>query len=322
MDSVRSVTRLASLVLASLVFEVLTAVPSDATVIWREVVDASISGWVLAESQKGKEFFSDSDEASQEFPPDPLPLHIAISAHVPHADASAHGSVQRDRVQISKNAYPDLPEGLWAYARIEGTLHRRFEVSGPGLVEVTIPLRVTGGLVGDSPYAEWRAGVVGVSMLSGLHACFLCAVDTTFTWTGALAPGSYVFEMGVRGPDYEAAGESAYLVNYTIKLDYPRAGRGLAGLLGPTLVSAPYPNPASESCTLSLLASQDGPAEVRVIDVRGRAVRSLMDATVTSGRHELEWDLTDDDGNRVAPGVYVIIINDDADTAQRIVVAR
>ncbi len=45
---------------------------------------------------------------------------------------------------------------------------------------------------------------------------------------------------------------------------------------------------------------------VIVFDSRGRAVRHLARATITSAYHTMVWDGTDDDGRRVRPGIYVV----------------
>jgi flagellar hook assembly protein FlgD len=48
-----------------------------------------------------------------------------------------------------------------------------------------------------------------------------------------------------------------------------------------------------------------GVAEVRVFDVRGREVRTLLRAELEPGAHQVYWDGRDDGGRDVASGVYL-----------------
>ena len=47
-----------------------------------------------------------------------------------------------------------------------------------------------------------------------------------------------------------------------------------------------------------------GRATLVVFDVAGRRVKGLIDGEMPAGRHAVNWDATDDAGQRVAPGVY------------------
>ena len=49
-------------------------------------------------------------------------------------------------------------------------------------------------------------------------------------------------------------------------------------------------------------------ARVSVIDVAGRQVHGLADASFAAGAHELKWDGRDDSGNASAAGVYFVRI--------------
>ena len=89
---------------------------------------------------------------------------------------------------------------------------------------------------------------------------------------------------------------------------------GVAG--GPLRLGAPVPNPARAEVSLAL-AGNAGVARAVVTDALGRRVRAL-----DSGGGTLRWDLTDDAGRRVAPGVYWVHVRDRAGEATRAVVVR
>jgi flagellar hook assembly protein FlgD len=48
-----------------------------------------------------------------------------------------------------------------------------------------------------------------------------------------------------------------------------------------------------------------GHVSLRIYDLHGRCVRTLVDQVVPAGMHELTWDGTDAAGRRLASGSYV-----------------
>jgi hypothetical protein len=64
------------------------------------------------------------------------------------------------------------------------------------------------------------------------------------------------------------------------------------------------PNPFWPATVIDFTMPDDGPAALRIYDVAGRLVRTLISGTVTAGPHSEPWNGLDDNGNRVASGVY------------------
>jgi hypothetical protein len=67
------------------------------------------------------------------------------------------------------------------------------------------------------------------------------------------------------------------------------------------------PNPFSASTLVRFSLSSKSPADLKVFDVRGRLVRTLVSADgvpLDPGMHVLAWDGRDNSGARVASGVY------------------
>ena len=82
--------------------------------------------------------------------------------------------------------------------------------------------------------------------------------------------------------------------------DVPASGLSLHFGLAPV-----SPNPVSSAATLRFsLARGDRPVSLDIVDVTGRAVRSLEGGVLPSGDHSSVWDLRDDQGHRVGAGVY------------------
>jgi hypothetical protein len=69
------------------------------------------------------------------------------------------------------------------------------------------------------------------------------------------------------------------------------------------------PNPFGARTEIRLGLPRGGPALVRVLDVSGRAVRTLREGQSSSGWHSLVWDGTRDNGARVPAGVYMVVLN-------------
>jgi subtilisin family serine protease len=70
-------------------------------------------------------------------------------------------------------------------------------------------------------------------------------------------------------------------------------------------LEANMPNPFNPSTSIAYWLPADAAVALRIHDARGRAVRTLVAATQTRGRHVMQWNGDDDLGRRVAGGVYV-----------------
>jgi hypothetical protein len=86
----------------------------------------------------------------------------------------------------------------------------------------------------------------------------------------------------------------------------PAATTGVPGLDLQFAFSAPAPNPAREQTRWSWSMPQGGHVQVDVFDAAGRHVRVVSSEEHPAGRGESHWDIRDDSGNKVAPGVYLV----------------
>ena len=69
------------------------------------------------------------------------------------------------------------------------------------------------------------------------------------------------------------------------------------------------PNPFNPRTTVAFDIAAAGPVSLRLFDLLGKHVRTLVDGTLAVGRHEAVWDGLDDTGRRVASGVYFVRMN-------------
>jgi sugar lactone lactonase YvrE len=65
-----------------------------------------------------------------------------------------------------------------------------------------------------------------------------------------------------------------------------------------------YPNPFQRSTQVLFDLPESGPVEIRIFDLQGRVVKSLMDEEQKAGRYSIFWWGDNDMGQRVAPGIY------------------
>jgi len=88
------------------------------------------------------------------------------------------------------------------------------------------------------------------------------------------------------------------------------------------LLSAPVPNPAASAVVFSMHMPRTGMIDLRVVNVEGRIVRTLQSGTLSAGRHDFEWNLANEQGARVASGVYFIVADGVVKDTRRAVVVR
>ncbi len=69
---------------------------------------------------------------------------------------------------------------------------------------------------------------------------------------------------------------------------------------------AVHPNPFNPKTSISFTLAEAGHALLSVHDLSGRRVRELMNGRASAGEHSLEWNGRDDNGHRLASGVYLL----------------
>ncbi len=101
-----------------------------------------------------------------------------------------------------------------------------------------------------------------------------------------------------------AGGESATLTQLAGPTGAPPA-RALA-------LDAPAPNPFNPRTTLRWRAPAGTRAVCRVVDLRGRHLRTLLDETASGAWSTITWDGGDDGGRAAPAGVYLVRLETDA----------
>jgi len=109
-----------------------------------------------------------------------------------------------------------------------------------------------------------------------------------------------------------------WMLQFDDLLDAPPVAGPAARLLAP-----PFPNPARTGTSLRFALAQPGQVSLRIHDAQGRLVRTLVRGPSAAGEHSADWDLRDDAGQLVAPGLYFCEWRDGPRRAvQRLAVVR
>ncbi|MBI4725934.1 T9SS type A sorting domain-containing protein [candidate division TA06 bacterium] len=69
------------------------------------------------------------------------------------------------------------------------------------------------------------------------------------------------------------------------------------------------PNPFGQSTTISYQLTANGYVGLKVYDVTGRLVRTLVEGEQSAGAHTVAWDAKDESGKEVANGIYFSRLN-------------
>ena len=73
-----------------------------------------------------------------------------------------------------------------------------------------------------------------------------------------------------------------------------------------------HPNPFNASTRITFRVPQSSQVELKIFNVRGQEVKSLLDKSVGAGSYTLLWDGTDSRGRAVASGIYFCHMKADA----------
>lgn len=84
-----------------------------------------------------------------------------------------------------------------------------------------------------------------------------------------------------------------------------------------------HPNPFNPNTSIAFAMAQDGPASVRILDVRGGTVRNLWQGFLSAGPHQLSWDGRDEQGHTVVSGLYLYqVLTENSRQSGKMVLAR
>ncbi len=160
---------------------------------------------------------------------------------------------------------------------------------------------------------------------------FWWVIEDTNVTTGAWVPASvdlfewYGQDIGVVDMRFVASmsvsGQQriveAAVDDFELLVDYGTAGADTPVRDGVFSFAGPSPNPCAGSTVIRFNLPADGHARVRLMDVSGRLVRTLVDGNTVAGSHAVPWDGLTNEGRPAAAGMYYAVLETGSVRARR-----
>ncbi|MFH0777574.1 MAG: phospholipase D-like domain-containing protein [Candidatus Eisenbacteria bacterium] len=136
--------------------------------------------------------------------------------------------------------------------------------------------------------------------------------ENTLVVHDAIVANVYLQEFAARY--HEAGGSGSILISVD----------GTPGIPADIAALEVFPNPFNPALNVRYVLSADGPVSIRIFDVSGRAVRTLLDNhRELAGFHSIMWDGKDSSGGEVASGIYVLRLETENDArAEKAILLR
>jgi hypothetical protein len=126
--------------------------------------------------------------------------------------------------------------------------------------------------------------------------------DSVYVWTIPDAPSdSCIVRVGAYDPSLNT-GEDASDALFSI---HSQVGATFTPEFASFGLLQNYPNPFNPMTRIEFSLGERERVSVRIYDISGKLVRSLVQETVSAGRHSVLWNGADEYGSPVASGVYV-----------------
>jgi hypothetical protein len=140
-----------------------------------------------------------------------------------------------------------------------------------------------------------------------------------YTPRTGLQPGTPFIRLGFRIRDEKPIDDSASLLRLGIRTEgiyFDNVGvYSIYTITGVEAVDAVpasarasiqrvYPNPFNPSTTIEFSVPKSGATSVRIFDLQGRAVATLVRETISAGVYRVRWNGKTDDGRDLSSGVY------------------
>jgi hypothetical protein len=147
--------------------------------------------------------------------------------------------------------------------------------------------------------------------------------DPYYTARTAIQPGTKYIQLGFRIRDEKATTdpdgprrldfntEGIYFDNIGVYYIYTISGAEATGGVpagSRASIGRVFPNPFNPSTTIEFSVPKQGPTTVRVFDLRGRQITTLVDASMPAGTYRTRWDGRDASGRDVSSGLYFAMI--------------
>nr|MDK2850382.1 hypothetical protein [Candidatus Cloacimonadota bacterium] len=78
-----------------------------------------------------------------------------------------------------------------------------------------------------------------------------------------------------------------------------------------------YPNPFNPTTTISFTVPENGMTKVRIFNLKGQLINTLVNSELAAGNHTINWNGTDASGQAVSSGVYFLRVDNNNKSTMR-----
>ncbi len=192
----------------------------------------------------------------------------------------------------------------------------------PAANDVTWSLWISGSqdTITWTPWANALAG----SLTGGTPQCVegsTIQFDPFFTARTGIQPGTPYIRLGFRIRDEKPFSENGELTRLGIRTEgiyFDNIGvyfiytiSGVEAVTGVPVsthaaINKVYPNPFNPSTTVEFSVPKAGPGTVRIFDLQGRKVATLVNEALSAGVYRVRWNGKSDEGRDLSSGVYFV----------------
>jgi flagellar hook assembly protein FlgD len=84
-----------------------------------------------------------------------------------------------------------------------------------------------------------------------------------------------------------------------------------------------FPNPFNPTTAMSLYFEEPGQASLKIYNLCGQLVKTLIEGRMDSGNHSVVWDGKNENGKEVSSGIYFYVLATDyGKTTKRMTLLR
>jgi outer membrane protein assembly factor BamB len=160
------------------------------------------------------------------------------------------------------------------------------------------------GMPGTPATAAITDSTVWIGSLDGnLYALDLATGAERWRWSFGVPVAS---SAAVSGNMLFVAAEDEHLYGFVAAVSAVGAETRATGRASVFSLYPPRPNPSATTARFAWVLPSRAATRLRVFDVGGRLVRTLVDGVRDAGEHEVEWDGADGRGAEAAAGVYFV----------------
>jgi len=120
----------------------------------------------------------------------------------------------------------------------------------------------------------------------------------------------------------------AKLLNDSTQYIGPDSATGVEGRPGDYLIYAfklgnCYPNPVKGQATIQFSLPQAGKASLKVYNIQGQLVKTLLEEELPAGTHNISWNAKDNNGKQASNGVYFYrLVAGDAQAIKKMIILK